>query len=196
VVALAELGQPKRAGQPRPSPDYPNRPYHEIRPEDLVLVDLAGVRISGGCSPSSELPLHTAVYRDRDDLQAIVHTHFQTATTIAILDRPIPTVHYMITRVGVTEIAAAPYATFGSDQLASNVRAAFRSPARGVLIGDHGVVAVGPTLQAAAAAAEAIEILAGFYYRCLALGDAVVLGNQEMVGALAKYRDTDILGAS
>jgi L-fuculose-phosphate aldolase len=170
-------------------------PYHDIRPEDLVLVDLAGVRISGDRSPSSELPLHTAVYRDRDDLQAIVHTHSPMATTLAILNRPIPAVHYMIAGLGVTQIGVAPYATFGSEQLASNVRAAFAAPARGVLIGNHGVVAGGPTLRAAATAAESIEILAGHYYRCLAVGDAVVLDDQEMAGVLAKYRDAGVLGA-
>ncbi len=63
-------------------------PYHEIQRHDLVLVDLAGARISGDRLPSSELPLHTAVYRDRDDLQAIVHTHSPMANTNAILNRP------------------------------------------------------------------------------------------------------------
>jgi L-fuculose-phosphate aldolase len=63
-------------------------PYHEIQPHDLVLIDPADVRLSGDHLPSSELPLHTAVYRDRDGLQAIVRTHSPIATTIAILDRP------------------------------------------------------------------------------------------------------------
>jgi L-fuculose-phosphate aldolase len=111
-------------------------PYHEIRPEDLVLVDLAGVRISGDRLPSSELPLHTAVYRDRDDLQAIVHTHSPMATTIAILNRPIPAVHYMIAGLGVTEIAVAPYATFGSDQLASSTGVYYLDVARLLHKGD------------------------------------------------------------
>jgi L-ribulose-5-phosphate 4-epimerase len=65
-------------------------PYHEIRPGDIVLVDLASVAIGGDHLPSSELPLHTAMYRDWDDLQAIVHTRFPMAATIAILNRPIP----------------------------------------------------------------------------------------------------------
>ncbi len=69
----------------------PNRMlYHEIRPEDLVLLDLASFRVRGGRLSSAEHPLYTAMYWNRDDLEANAHTHSPMATTIAILNRPIP----------------------------------------------------------------------------------------------------------
>jgi L-fuculose-phosphate aldolase len=163
-------------------------PYYEIAPEDLVVVGLDGTILEGSRRPSSELPLHTLVYRERPDIRAIVHTHSPMATTLAILNRPIPAVHYMVAALGVTRIEVAPYATFGSDELAHNVRRTFVAPARAVLIGNHGVVAGGPTLEVAANAAESVELLAGHYYRCLVVGGGVVLTDEQMVEVLQKYR--------
>jgi L-fuculose-phosphate aldolase len=163
-------------------------PYSEITPSDLVVANLDGAVVAGFRRPSSELPLHALVYRSRPDIRAIVHTHSEMATTIAVLNKPIPAVHYMIASLGVTRVEVAPYATFGSDKLARNVSAAFAYPARAVLIGNHGVVAGGPTLPAAANAAEAVELLAALYYRVLVAGGGVVLTDDQMAEVLGKYK--------
>ncbi len=168
-------------------------PYHEITPSDLVITDTDGTVIEGTRRPSSELPLHSLVYRTRPDLTAIVHTHSPMATTLAILNRPIPAVHYMIASLAVTEVQVATYATYGTAELAANVRDAFPAPARAVLIGNHGVVAGGPSLSVAANAAESVELLAGLYYRCLTVGDAVTISDEQMAEVLDKYREAGVL---
>jgi L-fuculose-phosphate aldolase len=161
--------------------------YDRIEPADIVVVGLDGAMVSGTRRPSSETPLHCLVYQARPDVHAIVHTHSPYATTLAVLGLPIPAVHYMIAVARTTEIAIAGYATYGTAELARNVRNAFAAPARAVLIANHGLVAVAPSLQEAAAVAEAVETLAGLYYRSLAIGKPVILSHEQMAEVLAKY---------
>ena len=161
--------------------------YDRIEPTDIVAVGLNGVVRAGTRRPSSETPLHCLVYETRPDVGAIVHTHSPYATTLAVLGLPIPAVHYMIAVARTTEIAIADYATYGTPELARNVRDAFEAPARAVLIANHGLVAAAPSLQDAAAVAEAVETLAGLYYRSLAIGKPVILGRDQMAEVMAKY---------
>ena len=70
--------------------------YTALQPEDVVLTDLDGNILDGDCTPSSELGFHLSVYRQRQDVQAVVHTHSPYATTIACLGWEIPAVHYLV----------------------------------------------------------------------------------------------------
>ena len=137
--------------------------YDQMTAQDIAICDLDGNVVSARRPPSSETPLHCAVYQARPDISAIVHTHSPHATTFAILGRPIPAVHYMIAALGVTQVEIAPYATYGTSELAQSVRDVFVRPARAVLIANHGVVAGADTLKQAAVAAETVEVLAEFY---------------------------------
>ena len=165
--------------------------YDLIEPADIVVVGLDGAVRRGDRRPSSETPLHCLVYQTRPDISAIVHTHSPHATTLAVLGLPIPAVHYMIAVTGTTEIAVADYATYGTPELARNVRNAFGAPAKAALIANHGLVAGGSSLRKAASVAEAVETLAGLYYRALAIGKPVVLSDDQMSEVLAKYRAKD-----
>jgi L-fuculose-phosphate aldolase len=162
--------------------------YDRIERADIVVLDLDGSVRSGTRQPSSETPLHCLVYATRPDVRAIVHTHSPHATTLAVLGMPIPAVHYMIAVADTTEVAVADYATYGTPELARNVHDAFGAPAKACLIANHGLVAGGGSLREAAAVAEAMETLAGLYYRALAVGKPVVLSEQQMAEVQAKYR--------
>jgi L-fuculose-phosphate aldolase len=162
--------------------------YDICEAADMVLTDLDGVVVEGRRAPSSEVPLHTLVYRTRPDVSAIVHTHSPYATTMAILGKPIPAVHYMVAALNVTEVKVAEYATYGTEELAENVRQAFPAPSKAVLIGNHGMVAAARSLNEAADAAETLEILAGLYHRALAIGRPNVLSDEQMALVQAKYR--------
>jgi L-fuculose-phosphate aldolase len=161
--------------------------YNLIEPSDIVLIGLDGTVISGSRTPSSETPLHCLVYSERPDISAIVHTHSPNATTLAVLGKPIPAVHYMIALARTTTIGVAEYATYGTPELARNVRKAFGAPARAALIANHGLVAGAGSLKEAAGVAEAVETLAGLYYRALAVGTPVVLSEEQMAEVMAKY---------
>jgi L-fuculose-phosphate aldolase len=162
--------------------------YDRMKPEDIVVCDLDGAVLQGDKAPSSETPLHAAVYRVRDDINAIVHTHSLQATTLAILGLPIPAVHYIIASLRTTTIPVAPYATYGTPELAASVRDTFQAPGLAVLIANHGLVAGGRTLKQAADGAETTEILAGYYYRGLTVGQPNVLTDRQMDEVIAKYR--------
>jgi L-fuculose-phosphate aldolase len=163
--------------------------YDRMQPGDIVVLHPDGSVRScpPGRSPSSETPLHCLVYAVRPDVGAIVHTHSGYATTLAVLGLPIPAVHYMIAVLETTEVAVAPYATYGTDELANNVRDTFLPPARAVLLANHGMVAVGRSLKQAADGAESLEHLAGLYYRALLVGRPNVLSDAQMAEVLEKY---------
>ena len=162
--------------------------YDTITADDIVVCPLDGTVLQGDRAPSSETPLHTAVYQHRDDIHAIVHTHSVHATTLAILGLPIPAVHYIIASLNTTTVPVTPYATYGTPELATNVRDTFQAPCMAVLIANHGMVAGGRTLKQAADAAETTEILAGYYYRSLAVGRPNVLTESQMDEVFTKYR--------
>ena len=162
--------------------------YDRMAPEDIVVCGLDGTVREGTKAPSSETPLHAAVYQHRDDISAIVHTHSAQATTLAILGLPIPAVHYIIASLNTTRIPVAPYATYGTPELAASVRDTFAPPCLAVLIANHGMVAGGRTLKQAADGAETTEILAGYYYRGLTVGQPNVLSDAQMDDVIAKYR--------
>jgi L-fuculose-phosphate aldolase len=152
--------------------------YRTLRPADVALVDRDGGQVDGELAPSSELPLHLAVYRARSDVGAVVHTHSTFATTFAVLGEELPAVHYLLARAG-RRVRVAPYATYGTGELAGACVAALAAD-RAVLLANHGVVAVGPGLDGALLVAEAVEEVAELCWRARCLGTPVVLPDAEM----------------
>ena len=116
-------------------------PYDEIRPEDVVILNMDGAVIDGDKKPSSEVELHRIFYTRRTDLNAMVHTHSRFATTIASLRWDLPAVHYMIAVAGV-DVRCAEYATFGTPELAENAFRAMKDR-RAVLLANHGLLCGG-----------------------------------------------------
>jgi L-fuculose-phosphate aldolase len=160
--------------------------YDVLRPQDVVVVDLDGNIVDGLLKPSSEIGFHLALYRHRSDVGGIVHTHSTYATTLACLHREIPPVHYLVGFAGA-KVPVAPYATFGTAALARNVRQTMGAHYNAALLANHGLVAVGTDLPKAFGTAETIEFVARLYCQALAIGDPVVLGDDEMTRVIAKF---------
>ncbi|MFF1922286.1 class II aldolase/adducin family protein [Streptomyces sp. NPDC058221] len=121
-------------------------PYDRLRPEDAVGVDLEGNRVLGELAPTSELPLHLAVYRNTG-ANAVVHTHAVHATAVSTLVPEVPPIHYAAALLG-GPVRVAAYARYGSDALAGNMLAALRDRT-GCLLANHGTVTYGSTLDEA-----------------------------------------------
>jgi L-fuculose-phosphate aldolase len=154
-------------------------PYARMTPADIVSLGLDGEVHSTG-KPSSEWPFHAAIYAARPDALAIVHTHSPKATALACARRPIPAFHYMIAYCGGHDVRCADYATFGTPELAESVVRGLEGR-KAVLLANHGVVAVGATLEGAYAIAAEVENLAGEYLAILAAGlEPVILEEAEM----------------
>ena len=159
--------------------------YGQLVADDIVEVDGSGRVVWGRRAPSSEWRLHVEIFRARPDVTAIVHTHSPEATALACTRRGIPAFHYYVARAGGADIRCAPYATYGSAELAANAVAALAGR-RACLLANHGVVALGPDLGRALALAEEVELLAGQYARALAIGEPVLLDEEEMTRVAAK----------
>jgi L-fuculose-phosphate aldolase len=121
-----------------------------------------------------------------------VHTHASHCTTLACLPAVqrggIPAFHYMVAVAGGHDIRCAPYATFGTQQLSDHALAALAGRSA-CLLANHGMVAVGATLEAALATAVEVEALARMYWQALQLGEPVVLPDDEMARVLERFAD-------
>jgi L-fuculose-phosphate aldolase len=121
-------------------------PYDRLGPGDAVGVDLEGRQVLGDLVPTSELPLHLAVYR-AGCARAVVHTHAVHATAVSTLVPEVPLVHYVAALLG-GPVRTAPYARYGTRELAANMLAALRDRT-GCLLRNHGTVTYGDTLDEA-----------------------------------------------
>ncbi|WP_030841193.1 class II aldolase/adducin family protein [Streptomyces hygroscopicus] len=121
-------------------------PYDRLGPRDAVAVDLDGQQVLGTLAPTSELPMHLAVYRETD-ARAVVHTHAVHATAVSTLVDELPAIHYMTAALG-GPVRVADYALYGTDELAAAMLEALRDRS-GCLLRNHGTVVHGATLDQA-----------------------------------------------
>jgi L-fuculose-phosphate aldolase len=163
-------------------------PYGEMRTRQVVLADLDGRVLEGEGKPSTEWPMHAAIYQARPEVGAVVHAHSTFCTTLAILRRDIPAFHYMIALAGGDSVRCAAYATFGTSELADNAVAAL-ADRRACLLANHGAVALGASPEAALELAVELEGLAELYWRALQIEEPVLLTAEEMAGAVLRFRE-------
>ncbi|MGW0778760.1 class II aldolase/adducin family protein [Streptomyces sp. NPDC002835] len=121
-------------------------PYDRLTDRDTVAVDLDGTQVLGVLKPTSELPLHLAIHRETG-ARAVVHTHAVHATAVSTLVPELPPVHYMTAALG-GPVRVAPYALYGTDELARNMLHALRDRTA-CLLQNHGTVTYGDTLPQA-----------------------------------------------
>ncbi len=159
-----------------------------ITPDQVTVVDLDGTVVAGTLRPTSELELHLGVYR-RYGTAAVVHTHAPMATAVSCVLDELPCIHYQLLALGGT-VRVAPYATFGTPELAASVLDALDG--RGAaLMANHGAVTHAPTLDQAVEHALLLEWACGVYQRAAAMGRPRVLdeGQQLAVIEAALARD-------
>lgn len=161
--------------------------YDVMTADQVVVVGLdSGLPIESKVRPSGELPTHLAVYRRREDVGAIVHTHAPYVSTLSVLRRPLPPIiDEMIIYFGGT-IEVADYAFTGTDELGANVVEALGDRA-GVLLSNHGNLCVGSDLAEALHVAQTMESTARIYVESLRTGDPVVLPEEALRAGRAMY---------
>jgi L-fuculose-phosphate aldolase len=159
--------------------------YDALDPDDIPLIDFDG-RWFGRRRPSSEWRLHRDIFKSREEVGAIVHTHSRNATGLACTGRGIPAFHYMVAVTGGSDIRCAPYYTFGTQEL-SDAAVAALAGRTACLLANHGVIAVGENLPAAVALAGEVETLAAQYCTVLAIGEVRVLNEIEMRRVVEKF---------
>lgn len=145
---------------------------------------LDGTAVDAPLAPTSELPLHLAIYAARPEVGAVVHTHSPAATALSTLVDEVPAAHYYVAMFG-GPVRVAPYATYGTQELARNVVDALRDRTA-CLMGNHGAVTVGPDLATAHDKSAYLEWLCDVYLRASAAGVPRLLPPEEITAVAAK----------
>ena len=154
----------------------------ELTEEQVVEVDLDGNQVGGGLVPTSEVYLHLSVYQAYD-VAAVVHTHAPVSTAASISVGEIPVIHYQQLLLGGA-IRVAPYATFGTSELAARVVAALEHRTA-ALMANHGSVAIGATLDKAVENALLLEWLCTVYRDALTMGKPATLSRKQQEDVIA-----------
>ncbi|MFC0399049.1 class II aldolase/adducin family protein [Paraburkholderia rhizosphaerae] len=145
--------------------------------------------------PSSEWRFHRDILRARGEVGAVVHTHSNAATAIAIHRKDIPAHHYMVAAAGGNSIRCAPYATFGSQALSDHALEALKERTA-CLLAHHGVIAVGHDLAKALWLANEVEVLAKQYLLASQLGPPPLLSDEEIAEVVKKFSSYGLRRAS
>jgi L-fuculose-phosphate aldolase len=149
----------------------------EITPDIVTVVDFEGNIVDGPYAPTSEVPMHMGIYRATDAL-AITHAHAMASTAIACVHDELPPVHYTALELGGVPRVAA-YATFGSEELATNVTAALDGR-NAALMANHGSIAYGADMATACYRLELLEWHAELYWRAASLGEPRLLTDKDI----------------
>lgn len=162
--------------------------YTALQPDHIAIVDLDGNPIDAPYNPSSETPMHTHLLRKLPDVNAIFHTHSSYAITFAMLGKPIPVVNLELFVVGAP-IPVAPWACPGTEapgEAASNLFVA-HPDLKVVLLRNHGLVAIGKTLEQAFDMAFDAEQGLKTYHQSLQIGQPMALSETQMDEIRAVY---------
>ena len=153
--------------------------YDNLMPQDIVIVDAAANTLDGNLIPSSELPLHLAIYKAQPDAEAVVHTHSIYASACAAARRDIPPLIEDMVQIMGGPVRCAEYALPGTDELAQNVINAMGGK-RAALMANHGVACWGTTLDEAMMVAGIVEKAAQLYCITQSIGGAVLLPQSDI----------------
>jgi len=160
--------------------------YEDLRPENMLVVDLDGKIVEGEHKPSSDTFAHVYVYRHRPDVFGIVHTHSTYATAWAAAGKPIPPVLTAICDEFGGPIPVGAYAQIGGDEIGKEIiRSIGESPA--ILMKNHGVFTIGKTPEAAVKAAVMVEDVAHTVYISLQIGQPDEIPADEVKRAHQRY---------
>jgi L-fuculose-phosphate aldolase len=148
-----------------------------LDPAQVAVVDLDGNQTDGALAPTSELGLHLGIHAERGD-GAVIHTHAPFATALSCVIDELPAVHYEMLRFGGS-VRVAPYATFGSEELAANVHAALDGRTA-ALMANHGSVVAAAGMDAGVELALLLEWACEVYWRAASLGTPRALDEDDL----------------
>lgn len=155
-------------------------PYEKMHFVDMVVVNIDGEVEQGKWKPSTELPLHLAVYKARKDVKAIIHTHSVFATAFAVSRQDIPVVIEDLAQVVGGAVRVADYGQPGSNELALNAVKTLGQEGNAVLLANHGLVVLGRDLSTALQRCRVIERNAQITMWSKLLGSPFMLKPEEI----------------
>ncbi len=153
--------------------------YREMEEEDVAILNLDGEKIDGEKKPSSESPLHIHIYRAREDINAIVHTHSTFATSMACTRQDIPPIVEDMVQIVGGSIETAEYKFPGTEDLAESAVEALGNK-DAALLANHGAVSLGRNLEEALKTAEIVEKSAKVYLLSKIVGEPEELDDEDV----------------
>jgi L-fuculose-phosphate aldolase len=163
-----------------------SRYYDSVSVNDISIIDFQGNLIDGRFAPSSETAMHLAIYRNRKDVNAIIHTHSLYASTVSVTGIEIPALLEEEVMMLGGAIKVARYAPSGTSELADNVVAALEER-HAVILSNHGALAVGRTLRDAFDSCELLEKAAAVFVLSTITGRVNTLPEEGLKSALSIY---------
>ena len=148
----------------------------ELSADQVAVVDLDGEHVHGDLAATSELDLHLCVYR-RYDAEAVVHTHPPMGTALACVVEELPVVHYAMLQFG-GPVRVAPYATFGTRELADAVVDSLKDRTA-ALMANHGAITLGSDVESAFELSLLLEWTCTLYWHAAQLGLPRTLDPQQ-----------------
>ena len=149
------------------------RSYFSLDLNDICVIDFDQNSIQGCLAPSIEAGMHIGVYHNRPDVNAVIHTHQPFASTLSIINKPIPALFDEITVEIGHEVDIVPYAFSGSSELVGNLTGKLVNQCHCYLIQNHGAVSLGADMQRAMRNSELLETVAKIYYHALSTGEKI-----------------------
>jgi len=153
--------------------------YTALRPGDMVPVDIHDLTWTGRYKPSTETPLHAAVYRTRPEINAVIHTHATFSSAVAAARRDIPPVLDDLVQIVGGGVKVVPYALPGTEDLVRHALAGLEGR-MAVLLANHGAVCLGRSLDEAFTVAQVLEKAARVFILAGVLGGAVPLAEEDV----------------
>jgi L-fuculose-phosphate aldolase len=150
-----------------------------LKPDDMCIVDMNGKQISGKRRRTSEILLHLAIYKERDDVKAVIHSHPPHATAFAVAGVDLPTCIHPEAEVFLGPVKTAKYVTPGDTRLGESIKP-FIKDSNTILLGNHGVVCYGPNLEDAYYKLEIVDAYARILLLTKQLGSVRPLESAEM----------------
>ena len=142
---------------------------------------------SSDATPSSEWPMHAAIYQGAPEAGCIVHAHSDAATALACLNEPLPAFHYMVVQFGGGTVPCAPYVTFGTPELAALAARAITGHSA-CLLANHGMIVHGRDPAQALERAVLLEGLCRQYLLARAAGTPRLLTDEELAAARERFK--------
>jgi L-fuculose-phosphate aldolase len=163
--------------------------YDRMKPSDIPIVDLHGNVVEGELAPSSETPMHTMILREISEMRAVVHTHSRYAIAFAITATSVPAVCLELLSTGAP-VPVAPYTCPGSEEAGRTAIEIFRSQPdlKCLMLRNHGLLAIGPTLYSAYESAYKFETGAEIYHLGLQIGQPIELTTEQIAEIAKRYQ--------
>lgn len=161
--------------------------YFEMKPDDIPVLDFDGNIVEGKRKPSTELQMHTMIYKNYPEANAIVHCHSVYATSLSILREELPASNYLVASGGGNNVRCAEYQSFGTKEIGMAAIAALVDR-KACLLANHGQIAYGENIEKAFSLASTVEECSMTYMIARSVGKPFILDDNEMEFMKEKFK--------